>query len=456
MAWKKVLFAETLVFLAAALLTLGGDVFSVSRAGAATLAPMALSQDRQIDRIVRREAARVVWAQRALSLQAHLDLDAPLAAVTWPHTHNSFNSRAYARWGRYIDPNQLLTIAEQLRWGIRSVEFDVHWAWSARPGHKWEKALLLCHANKNNLFCDPFDRTLAEGLAEVRRFLAAPENRHEVLVLYIEDFMHQRSDLALRAIADSIAPYIYRPEPGEKPCVGIPMDITKRQILAAGKNLLLMGGHAVCGNPEPWRTWAYAGVGDFTNDSYPTADIAAYRRAGCDAVFDRGFQHSHWLRVQEDRTKVSTVLRKARTLSMDDIHLLTRCGVNLIGFDQLRAGDPRLAALVWSWQEFYPSARPGDDCAAQQGNGRWVNRNCAEEHAFACRLPDGGWEVSTRHGPWYQGQEECARLGAGQARFSLPVNGRESEALRRQSATADTSPVWVHYQAVSGEWVAGF
>ena len=61
------------------------------------------------------------WAYRALMLQLKLDEEAPLSQATFLGTHNSYNASAYATLYRYLDPNQKLSITDQLRVGARAL-----------------------------------------------------------------------------------------------------------------------------------------------------------------------------------------------------------------------------------------------------------------------------------------------------------------------------------------------
>ena len=78
----------------------------------------------------------------------------------WPGTHNSFNSNA--EMGAALsakDSNQQLTLVDQLRLGVRSLELDVHY-WLGRP--------TVCHAQSNHEGC-----TIEKPLAEVLPPIAA-------------------------------------------------------------------------------------------------------------------------------------------------------------------------------------------------------------------------------------------------------------------------------------------
>ena len=68
------------------------------------------------------------WTHRALGLQYALANDMPLRNAPWVGTHNSFNS--IAEMGPTLsdtDSNQELSLTDQLRLDVRSLELDLHW-----------------------------------------------------------------------------------------------------------------------------------------------------------------------------------------------------------------------------------------------------------------------------------------------------------------------------------------
>ncbi|MFL5839079.1 MAG: hypothetical protein ACJ77Z_01335, partial [Thermoleophilaceae bacterium] len=91
------------------------------------------------------EAYERSWTHRALQMQYRLGNDLRFADAPWLGTHNSFNS--IAQQGPALsttDANQQLTLTDQLRLDIRSLEIDVHWFPSARAGGA--NAPVVCHA----------------------------------------------------------------------------------------------------------------------------------------------------------------------------------------------------------------------------------------------------------------------------------------------------------------------
>ena len=140
-------------------------------------------------------------------------------------------------------------------------------------------------------------------------------------------------------------------------------------------------------------------------------------------------------------------------VTVSETRAMVRCGVNMPGFDQLQAGDPRLPELVWSWDQNEPADPAGVDCAAQGGNARFRARSCSDRLSFACVDGAGGWHVTPSTGRWGVGSRMCVRAFPG-SRFAVPANGYEN-ALLREVAPAGAS-VWLNYRRVAGDWTPGY
>jgi hypothetical protein len=70
-----------------------------------------------------------------------------------------------------------------------------------------------------------------------------------------------------------------------------------------------------------------------------------------------------------------------------------RCGVDLLGFDQLLPGDGRLDAAVWSWAPGEPRLGGGRRCVVQRpADGRWEARRCSAKLGKASPTPRTGYE----------------------------------------------------------------
>ena len=83
---------------------------------------------------------------RALAFQQALGDDLPLRFAPWIGTHNSFNSSAQDPTLSQLDANQQLSMADQLRLDVRSLELDAHWFPSAAAAGS--NAAVLCHAQE--------------------------------------------------------------------------------------------------------------------------------------------------------------------------------------------------------------------------------------------------------------------------------------------------------------------
>ena len=109
-----------------------------------------------------------------------------LRDAPWIGTHNSFNS--VAEMGQTVstsDPNQQLSIDDQLDLDIRSIELDVHWF--QRPGDS-EPQPVVCHATSTHLGCST-EKPLGPVLDEVNAWLRDPAHANQVLFVYLEDHL---------------------------------------------------------------------------------------------------------------------------------------------------------------------------------------------------------------------------------------------------------------------------
>jgi hypothetical protein len=393
------------------------------------------------------------WLQTALDLQNKLDYEVPLAQASFVMTHNSYNSKAYYSGFAYVDPNQNMSISEQLNAGTRSLEFDVHqyfsmhgWPWN------WRKRLMLCHGQNNHMGCSSYDRHLESGFDEVRDWLNNPKNQKEVIVIYIEDHMDGNYRDAINIISSRIGSKIYRPS--GTGCQGIPMNITKQAIIDAGKQVLLMGAGDVCSSNSGWDTWAFSGVGN--RNGYPTGSVDAVTADNCD--FSRDFYDKYWVRFYEDRTTISALFGDPSTINDDDVINISECGATLIGLDKLDKDDSRLHAAIWSWDAGEPNNwNNNEDCAMSSGNHRWNDASCGSYAQYACQKPGTHeWYVTFASGTWEGGENVCSRETGGQYRFAVPTNGFDNKKLREAKQVRGANDTWIKYhdRNIEGHWEA--
>lgn len=391
------------------------------------------------------------WAARALDLQRDLDQDVPLTDGLFLHTHNSANSTAYAPSVTSNDANQVLTVTDQLRLGIRAIEIDVHWTEhpTGDPDHGFREPV-QCHGQTHatpvgsvHPGCS-VDQPLADLLVEFRAWLDRPEHADELVILYLENQLEGSDDAhadAVAAIHATIGDLVYRPTAGGG-CQDLPIDLSETDLLASGARVLITGN---CG-PGGWTDWVFQRGARWDESGGTTNYLSG---STCDAERAERSYDTKLIRRYEDSTFLSLMVNGGSYISPAVAADLVRCGVNLPGLDQLHPGDERLLAFIWSWREAEPSA--GGDCAAQGADARFFADDCETIRPVACRTAGGAWAVSSTSVEWADGDTACQ--ADGHAGAGVPVNGWDNELLRRAAGDAD---VWLAYGADDdGAWTVG-
>ncbi|MDQ1746874.1 MAG: hypothetical protein QOD07_1137 [Frankiaceae bacterium] len=404
------------------------------------------------------------WVHRALSLQRQLGERAPIVDTQVVHTHNSFNASAYTLGGRtepasYYptltnqDPNQVYSLTDQLDMDVRFVELDLHWVPSpygtpATDGY-W---VTLCHGDGQqppatgtwvHVGCTA-DRPAQDGFAELHDWLVAHPS--EFVFVYLENQLYDGSpvasqqlahDTAASLIQQQLGSLVYRPTgTSSGRCASAPWDASVATLRAHGARVVLVGN---CGPGTAWPSWVFSRGPKWDESGNPTTYSAG------DCAHDRAARASgsSFRRFFEDSTVLATARQSTSQITAPTTAAMVRCGVNIIGMDQLTTDDPRLPALVWSWGPGQPS-RGG--CATEVSGGRFYSTDCGARHRFACRATDGSWHVTVAAGPWRQGPDACAAEFPG-SRLAVPVNGYDDTLV---PATADG--VWLAYAQAGGQW----
>lgn len=382
------------------------------------------------------DAYRTSWVHRALALQRSLDDAVPLTESLFVHTHNSFNSSSYDPTLTNQDPNQAYSLTDQLEMDVRALELDVHWVPSRHgtleTGGHWPT---LCHGNSSNpagvhVGCSD-DRPLEEGLAEIATWLASHPS--ELVLLYLENQLGD--DPTAHAVAgslvdDVLGPLVYRP-PASAPCAAMDWSTSEDVIRASGARVVVVGNcdTGVAGR-TPWGALVHQRGPQWDEGGDPTGYSVASPACAEDradvGVLRRYFEDSTWL---------TEVVGKTTSISPEAAAAMVRCGVDLIGFDQLTPDDPRLAALVWSWTE---DAVSSSGCGYQGADTRWNVDDCGARRRAACASGDGSFFVSPKAIRWDRGASTCASLGG---TFAAPANGLRNEQLAMAKGVPE---VWVN------------
>jgi hypothetical protein len=367
------------------------------------------------------------WTHRTLLFQQGLGDTLGFRDAPWVGTHNSSNTAAEPFTVSGADHNQQLSLGDQLRLGVRSLELDLHWT--------QRNAVVVCHGRGEEELhagCTT-ERTLDARLPEIAGWLAREENRDEVLMLYLEDHLgaQEGHDAAAAILGSALGSRIYRTDGG---CDTLPLTgLTRQDIRDAGKQVLLVAKG--CSGGGAWRSLVFD-FGPVEVESRPQG-----YKADCTSDFTAAQRRDKMVRYFEDSTVLAAMAGPTGISSADDgltpetTAAMVRCGVELFGFDQLLPDDGRLDAMVWSWAEGEPSKT--GDCAARTASDRWDGRSCVAKLRFACRNPRGGWVIVGPAGKRKSGDEACADAGA---TFDAPRTGAENAAL---GAVAGAETVWV-------------
>ena len=381
---------------------------------------------------------------RALALQYELANDVPLRYAPWLGTHNSFNTTTREPTVSGLDSNQQLSMTDQLRVDMRSLEVDAHWFRSAAAGGGF--APVLCHAQgkEQQHFGCTDEPLLASGLDEIAAWVRA--HPRQVVLVYLEDHLETQDPTytggpddgytaGAAAVRSSFGDLLYAP--GGTGCTPMPLDATRNDVLAAGKQVMVISS---CHGGAGWNGSVFD---DGERARYETGPGAYGEDGTCDparppAAFDRRL-----LRVFEDSTALTATVDQGRErITAAKAATLQRCAVDITGFDQILPGDARLAASVWSWAPGEPAA--SGDCATQGPDGRWRAGPCSGRHAVACRAADGTWSV----GPLVPRVRAACSAGT----FAAPRYGYEAVQLGAAMRAAGVDEVWLGLTRTGDTW----
>ena len=389
-------------------------------------------------------AAEPEWAREALGLQYELASDVELRNAPWVYTHNSYNSEA--EMGTTLsnrDANQYIAILDQLDEGVRSLEIDTHLYTSPQDPRVGPRGPVVCHArgeSEGHAGCTT-EKPLVVVLREVRDWL--DRNPGQVLLLYLESHLESPEGYAAGAdsVEETLGGLVYRPAGGGVSCEQLPLDLTRDEVRAAGKQVVIMGP---CGEGNRWQAYVHdeeqrkTGSDNSTFREYPD----------CGPDFTPEQYDRQLIRYYEDGTQLSRAVNQGTDpIDAPLAARMTHCGVDLIGLDFLTKGDPRLAALVWSWAPGQPTA--DGSCSVQRSDGRWESRACAERHRVACRDTGGRWFVPQGQVPARAAPRLCASPSVVNG---VPRTGFEGQQLRSAMVRDAAATAWLGQRRSGAGW----
>jgi hypothetical protein len=381
------------------------------------------------------------WVDRALNLQYRLAGDVGLRNAPFIGTHNSYNSVAeMGVTSSTSDPNQQLSIAEQLNLDIRAIELDVHWTVTPSTG---QLAPVVCHAFPNHFPCST-EKTLGPVLDEINGWLREPANSDQVLFLYLEDHLDNQTgyDAAAAIVRQKLGDILYTPSAGGG-CQQLPLGLTRNQILAAGKRVVIVG-NSPCGVGSDWPSLVFNWQDHLETQLATFSDFPT-----CSDDYTRAQFNSFQIRYYEDARP--TEVGRSR-ITPQVAGEMARCGVDLLGLDQLEPNDPRLTAQVWSWAKGEPGRGRCTVQTFRRGtlSTRWKTLACAKLRRPACRRGEE-WMLGAKPVPEKRGSPECR---SNHAQFAVPRTGYEAQLLRRRMQGARVGQVWLGYVKRRAGWAA--
>jgi hypothetical protein len=223
-----------------------------------------------------------------------------------------------------------------------------------------------------------------------------------------------------------------------KGCADLPLGISRDDVRARGAQVVLVGNCR-----SGWASDVYS----WDDNHVESGSTPGYRPfPACDATYNRSVYDSKLTRYYEDSTFVSAAIDPTQSPAQHDAQALTparvtsmsRCGVNLFGFDQLLPHDGRIEASIWSWIRGEPDTDDGR-CGLQRADGRWDNRPCRTHHRAACRY-SGTWKLTRHPIPYARAAAACR---ARHATFDLPRTGYQNSQLRQ---VAGSHGVWLRFR----------
>lgn len=384
------------------------------------------------------------WSRKALALQYDLASDVELRNAPWVYTHNSYNSPA--EMGTTLstrDPNQSLTLLEQLDEGVRSLEIDAHLFNSPSDPRVGNRGPIVCHArgaDQGHAGCST-EKPLVVVLRQIKGWL--DRHRDQVILLYLESHLEglEGHDAGAASIDETIGPLVYRTKSRGARCDPLPLKLTREQVRAARKQVLIMGP---CGEGARWRAYTHdEELRETGSDNAPFRDFPS-----CGPDFTRRQYDSRVIRYYEDATQLSRAVNQGTDpIDATITARMARCGVDLVGFDFLSRGDPRLAALVWSWAPGQPAS--SGDCAVQRFDGRWAARPCTERHRVACRDAQGDWFVPAARTVARAAPRICAST---RVVNGVPRTGFDGQQLRSAMRRHGSGAVWLGQRRRGSRW----
>jgi hypothetical protein len=269
-----------------------------------------------------------------------------------------------------------------------------------------------------------------------------------VLLLYLEDHLDDAAgyNAGAAVVESKLGPHLYRPPGGGSSCVELPLDLTRDDVLQAGRQVIIVSG---CGEGQAWPSVAFQWA-----QHEETRPRGFEGFPGCGPDFDRATYDATLIRYFEDSTALTAGASQFGQASADDgidphtARQMALCGVDLLGLDQLVPSDGRLEKLVWSWARGEPRRRR--NCAIQRASGRWKAIACEGRYRVVCR-EDAEWSVTRNPHPVKRAERVCERRGK---QHAVPRTGFEGQLLDDELERRGAARALLGYRRINRHWTA--
>lgn len=359
------------------------------------------------------------WLKFALKTQRHIQIDKNFLDLKFLGAHNAFNDRADfygvfddCKWPPPYKPlwiclaNQEFAMSDLLDLGVHSLELDPWWCIDK---------LTLSHAKDKGLGCSPTDRAFSNGVREIGNWVKKPENKGEIIRLYLEDGADHtkgHDDLINGIIEKYLGEFVFTPADmkafhGRWP--------SARELKKMGKTVILAtdGSYTHGGKYIHNTFWQEWGAIEFT--PYPDCGgkpRSVVRRFFCDSTHYGPFWNG-----------------PAETGVILDFTEYMKCGIEYSDADQ--ANTVMLKTAVFTWAEGEPSEElKKSSCVyIKASSGRWhVATNCTVSMHRACsnETNKDQWIMSKTMGPYKEDNTQCPEG----FHFDVPTDGYQQQKLR--------------------------
>lgn len=424
-------------------------------------------------------------------LQNELDRYEPLNVAQFIGSHNSAISEHYtSNRGElnlsHSDPDNYMTLTDQLNMGLRQLELDISW---------YNNQLVICHNHVtlalSDILCEG-NSSLQSALSEIKSWIE--KNNNAVIILYLDVNLPITNHIPeLDNDLSQLQSYLLLPSLDQNNALPA-SDLTKDSLINKNKKNIIVENDDDIENtklsqyvftsvknskatPLPEQ-----GIDTFFNSHYSCVDNTKYETINHQYHDD----HYNLFRLNADRTVINYISSIAKRNPGDyidyftykNIPMILKCPFNILSSSMLgftcgsnscseHPTDPRLMSFIWSWEIGYPLKSNSADIAYINSETRHFENNTLKENTYyyvLCYHPTNkqfrphfiSWYIEKM--ALYQ-HEKVAAL-ANQAceksngKFAVPTTSYwMSDALNIMPKTNENYLTLVNYQKVNDEWV---